>query len=83
MRRGKRAVRNPITHVTRIQRGLRFCPRCGLVTFGEGLPKCDGRVMWGRTNVERKVPPMALIRPESSLRGIDGHDPVETEWVRL
>lgn len=40
-------VKNP--RMVQFEMGLRYCPRCGLVTYGEGLPWCKGRVMWANT----------------------------------
>lgn len=28
---------------------LRYCPKCGIVTYGTGLPYCRGKVMWSYT----------------------------------
>lgn len=38
---------NPRT--IRIKVGLRFCPKCGIVTYGQSLPECRGKVMWANS----------------------------------
>lgn len=35
--------------------GLRFCPKCGIVTYGTGLPYCYGRVVWRDTGGHKQT----------------------------
>jgi hypothetical protein len=39
--------RNPKS--VKVEVGLRFYPKCGIVTMGVGLPLCFGKVMWRDT----------------------------------